>query len=432
MGAVLAEQTGRYVQTVDLIVQELRSKAAGLDFKTPEDFQRLMGTPAIQAYLVERVKNVPQADAVALIGADGIVVNWSRPRLPDRMDVSNRDYFIWCRDHDDPGIFIGALAAARLTGEPIVYFDRRVNGPGGKFLGVILGIVDVKYLSDFYRAATEHVGMSVRLVRRDGAILIRYPNTASALGARLPAVSPWYGHVAEGGGNSVAPSIINGVRNLVSVHPLQDYPLVVDILQREADVFAKWRTEAFYIASIALTVALSFSYLIWVVARQIRLQEKQNFKLADTAEMSADWFWEQDTDFRFSFDSNIPFMVATDDTGKTCRDLADPAMTDERWVRHQADLTAHLPFRGFLWERIGANGERHFMSTSGDPMFNRNGVFSGYRGTGRDITQEVRATARLAQANADLEIGRQQIEAVLTNITHGICLFDGEERLLVW
>jgi diguanylate cyclase (GGDEF)-like protein len=439
MGVVLAEQTGRYVQIVDLIVQEVRSKAAGLDFKTPEDFQRLMGTPAIQAYLVERVKNVPQADAVALIGADGIVVNWSRPRLPDRMDVSNRDYFIWCRDHDDPGIFIGALAAARLTGEPSVYFARRVNGPGGKFLGVILGVVDVKYLSDFYRAATEHVGMSVRLVRRDGAILIRYPNTASALGARLPGVSPWYGHVAEGGGNYVAPSIINGVRNLVSVHPLRDYPLVVDILQRESDVFARWRTEAFYIASIALTVALSFSHLIWVVARQIRLQEKQNFKLADTAgmlrayaEMSADWFWEQDADFRFSFDSNIPFMVATDGTGKTRRDLADPAMTDERWVRHQADLTAHLPFRGFLWERIGADGERHFMSTSGDPMFDRNGVFSGYRGTGRDITQEVRATARLAQANADLEIGRQQIEAVLTNITHGICLFDGEERLLVW
>ena len=439
MGVVLAEQTGRYVQIVDLIVQEVRSKAAGPDFATPEDFQRLMGTPAIQAYLVERVRNVPQAGAVAVIGADGIVVNRSRPGLRDRMDVSNRDYFIWCRDHDDPGIFIGALAAGRLTGEPSVYFARRVNGLGGNFLGVIVGVVDVKYLSDFYRAATEHVGMSVRLVRRDGSILIRYPNIANPFGARLPALSPWYGNVAEGGGNYVAASSINGVRNLVSVHPLRDYPLVVDILQRESDVFAKWRTEAFFIASIALIVALSFSRLIWIVRRQIRLQEKQNIKLEDTAgmlrayaEMSADWFWEQDANFRFSFDSNIPFMVATDDTGKTRQDLADPAMTGERWARHQADLTAHLPFRGFLWERIGADGERHFMSTNGDPVFDRNGVFSGYRGTGRDITEEVRATARLAQANADLEIGRQQIEAVLTNINHGICLFDGEERLLVW
>jgi diguanylate cyclase (GGDEF)-like protein len=439
MGVVLAEQTGRYVQVVDLIVQEVRSKALALDIKTLEEFQRLMGTQAINAFLIERLQNVPQADAVALIGADGIVVNWSRPHLPDRMDVSGRDYFIWFRDHDDRGIFIGELAKGYATGDPNVYFARRVNEPGGRFLGVILGVVNVKYLSDFYQAATEHVGMSVRLARRDGAILIRYPNTAVTYGAKLPAVSPWYRHVSDGGGNYVAPSLVEGVRSLVSVHPLHDYPLVVDILQRESLVFAQWRTEAFYIASIALTVALSFSGLIWVVARQIRLQEEQNSKLEDTAgmlrayaEMSADWFWEQDADFRFRFDSNIPFMVATNDTGKTRRDLADPAMNEERWVKHYADLTAHVPFRDFRWERIGADGERHFMSTNGDPVFDRNGVFSGYRGTGRDITLEVRASARLAQANVDLELGRQQIEAVLTNITHGICLFDNEERLLVW
>ena len=439
MGVVLAEQTGRYVQIVDLIVQEVRSKAAALDLETPDDFQRLMGTPAIQAFLMERVKNVPQADAVAVIGADGVVLNWSRSRVLERMDVSNRDYFIWFRDHDDPGMFIGALARGRVTGGPSVYFARRVNGPEGRFLGVVVGVVDVKYLTDFYQAATEHVGMSVRLERRDGAILIRYPNIANAVGARLPAVSPWYGHVVEGGGSYVAPSTITGIRNLVSVHPLHDYPLVVDILQRESLVFAKWRTEALYIASITLVVAVSFSGLIWVVARQTRLQEIQNIKLADTvgklrayAEMSADWFWEQDANFRFRFDSNIPFMVATDDAGKSRKDLADPAMSDERWVRHYADLTANVPFRDFRWERIGTDGERHFMSTSGDPVFDRNGVFSGYRGTGRDITREVRANARLAQANVDLELGRQQIDALLTNITHGICLFDGAERLVVW
>ncbi len=82
--------------------------------------------------------------------------------------------------------------------------------------------------------------MSVRLVRSDGAILIRYPNIVSSFGAKLPAISPWYVHVAGGGGSYVAPSTITGIRNLVSVHPLYDYPLVVDILQREAFVFTQW------------------------------------------------------------------------------------------------------------------------------------------------------------------------------------------------
>ena len=36
MGVVLAEQTGRYVQVVDLIVQEARSKAVALDLNPTE------------------------------------------------------------------------------------------------------------------------------------------------------------------------------------------------------------------------------------------------------------------------------------------------------------------------------------------------------------------------------------------------------------
>ncbi len=41
------------------------------------------------------------------------------------------------------------------------------------------------------------------------------------------------------------------------------------------------------------------------------------------------------------------------------------------------------------------------------------------------------SNAKLAQANADLELGRLKLDAVLGNITQGICFFDGETRLLV-
>jgi hypothetical protein len=56
------------------------------------------------------------------------------------------------------------------------------------------------------------------------------------------------------------------------------------------------------------------------------------------------------------------------------------------------------------------------MILNGDPVFDRNGNFSGYRGTGREVTAEVEAKGRLAQANADLELGRQRFDAVLSNI----------------
>ncbi len=163
--------------------------------------------------------------------------------------------------------------------------------------------------------------------------------------------------------------------------------------------------------------------------RRVRERTEQ---LRAYAAMSADWFWEQDADFRFKAESNIPFMIGTIDTGKTRRDLGDPAMKVIRWVAHDADLLSHKPFRDFRWERIGSDGQRHFISTNGDPVFDGNGGFIGYRGTGRDITAAVEAEARLVQANNELERGRQQFDALLNNITQGVGFFDGEERLLLW
>ena len=49
----------------------------------------------------------------------------------------------------------------------------------------------------------------------------------------------------------------------------------------------------------------------------------------------------------------------------------------------------------------------------------------------RDAEVLHQANGRLAQMNAELDLGRQRFEAVLDNVTQGICLFDNAQRLLV-
>jgi hypothetical protein len=134
--------------------------------------------------------------------------------------------------------------------------------------------------------------------------------------------------------------------------------LVVDVLMSEANVFAQWHREAVYVAGFALAAALIFAGLFWTLARQLRRQAVQNGELEVAAirltkkqqmlgayaEMSADRFWEQDADFRFKFDSKFPFMTEADDSGKTRWELADPAMHQERWDVHKAELVANFLF----------------------------------------------------------------------------------------
>ena len=50
----------------------------------------------------------------------------------------------------------------------------------------------------------------------------------------------------------------------------------------------------------------------------------------------------------------------------------------------------------------------------------------------RDAEVLRQANGRLARTNAELELGRQQFDAVLDNVTQGVCLFDRAQRLLVW
>jgi diguanylate cyclase (GGDEF)-like protein len=279
MGIVLAEQTSRYVQVIDLSLREVQSHIARLNIASPADFQRRMGSPEIHRYLADGLANAPQADAIVLNDASGMVVNWSRAWPAVAVNSSDRDFYKYLKEHDDPDLFVGAPSRNRGTGKLSVFLARRVNGPDAKFLGLVLAVVDVRYLSEFYRSAGEDLGETIALLRRDGTVVIRYPNPESAIGVKVPLESPWYATLAKGGGSYEGYSALKGIWSLVSVHPLHDYPLVVDILMDQADVFGHWRRETAIILGFALAASLAFSGLFWTLARQFQRQARQNARL---------------------------------------------------------------------------------------------------------------------------------------------------------
>ena len=145
---------------------------------------------------------------------------------------------------------------------------------------------------------------------------------------------------------------------------------------------------------------------------------KSEQQLKAFAEMSSDWFWEQDADLCFTRQSNIPLTSRPTDVGKTRWEFADPAMSSERWDVHKADLAARRKFRDFRWERIQTDGKRRYMSTSGDPIFDEAGTFVGYHGTGRDVTAEVRAAEELHRSKEQAEAASRAKSEFLANMSH--------------
>ncbi|NVM77421.1 diguanylate cyclase (GGDEF)-like protein [Duganella sp. SG902] len=115
--------------------------------------------------------------------------------------------------------------------------------------------------------------------------------------------------------------------------------------------------------------------------------------------LSSDWYWEQDEHFRFTSITGGFFDKGKQDPqaflGRTRWEI-NPALWDNRWGRdHRATLEAHLPFANLEYALPGLDGQTHWFSTSGEPVFDREGKFRGYRGTGSEITGRKLAEQRI-------------------------------------
>src|SRR5690349_5567130 len=114
-------------------------------------------------------------------------------------------------------------------------------------------------------------------------------------------------------------------------------------------------------------------------------------RFRDLTELSSDWYWEQDADLRFVQMSSKLYELsfdASEHIGKYRWEMPIVGVTEEQWQAHKAILEARRPFSDFVYQRHDAHGRLRTISVSGRPIFDEQGRFLGYRGTGRDITEQ--------------------------------------------
>jgi diguanylate cyclase (GGDEF)-like protein len=107
-------------------------------------------------------------------------------------------------------------------------------------------------------------------------------------------------------------------------------------------------------------------------------------------ELSSDWYWEQDENFRFTrFAGQTAYnlMVSNNQLlGKTRWEIGALNLSAADWQAHRATLEAHKTFLDLELKRQDINGNPYWSCISGRPVFDQAGKFKGYRGIGRIIT----------------------------------------------
>jgi diguanylate cyclase (GGDEF)-like protein/PAS domain S-box-containing protein len=130
-------------------------------------------------------------------------------------------------------------------------------------------------------------------------------------------------------------------------------------------------------------------------AERLRYSEE---RLRSLAALSADWYWEQDENLRFTYVSTGPrskgLLGAEHLYGRTRFEVGLEWPSPDAEAEHRRVLDAHLPFRDLAL--IEPRSGRQIV-VSGEPIFDAEGRFTGYRGVGRDVTEQRRAEQRIAR-----------------------------------
>jgi len=287
LAIVLAEETNRSVQAVDIVLREIQERVAGSGIATPEQFRRDLATADMQAFLRTRAERLPQADAIILIGGDGKGVNTSRAWPVPPLDATDRDFVRHFAAEDDPHLFISEPVVSRISGHWTLYLARRINGPEHELLGIVSSAMRLDAFVDIFRTINLPPSESLMLLRHDGTVLVRHPDPIDRAGARMPAGSPWYAQVAQGGGYYHSTGVFDTTRRLVAVRLLPDYPLVMDVALSQTAALASWRREATLIGLGTACTAACLLQLLRALGRQFhQLQAQQALLGARNADLT--------------------------------------------------------------------------------------------------------------------------------------------------
>jgi diguanylate cyclase (GGDEF)-like protein len=278
--SVLAGQTSRSVEGINLVLEELAHRVTS-SLDEHDDALERFGHEETHLYLKQRLSRLPSADVIAIANPSGRLVSTGSAWPAPKVDIADRDYFQAVKA-GVKDLVISTPAPNRVGGETLIFFARRVESSAGAFLGaVIVGARPDKLIDA--NAADAHVqGRTLVLARRDGVLLAHSESPKSA-GSTFPASSPWHALVGKGGGEYRSPGYFDGLARLIVVRPLNQWPLVVNVSEREDAALRTWyqvRRTIVIGGSVAGLIALGLVIALLLNLRKLAEAQRTLWKQA--------------------------------------------------------------------------------------------------------------------------------------------------------
>ena len=261
---VFAEQTGRAVETVDLILRNTTDL-------TPE--RARANTADVGDVLRRRIAGVRQVSGLAVADPAGFVVAASRPELLGKL----------------PPAGLAAVSMSRVDGNEVMRISEPVRGPDGNWValitrrlqtrdggfgGIVVAYLNLSYFEEFYQAVELPGTGSILLHLRNGTVLARFPHADGVIGTSYADQPPFTAILAHAvAGTVIMPSPLDGVNRILAIRALKTFPLAISVSVAESQVLSAWWSEVWIFSAAALFGGIGLVGVLLYLSRQARETE---------------------------------------------------------------------------------------------------------------------------------------------------------------
>lgn len=267
LALILAEETDRSFQSVEMAQRALRNDIDRFGITTPDGFNFHMASKEVRAVLRNNIAALPHISELGIGSVDGSLVNTTATIVASAsgpLSASAVDAF-----RSDSGLKVAVTRPARIPASDAVGFNiaRKLSDARGHFLGTINGVIHLDYLEHYFERIRPSRNSSIALFREDGTLLVRIPKKGAAIGQEFPGVRNAVLTSSSVEARHISP--IDGTEKLVAARRLPNHPVFVVVTSNIIDAMAVWRETALYLIGAAATVLVAIGVVVFFGARRL-------------------------------------------------------------------------------------------------------------------------------------------------------------------